>query len=98
MENQHRLVKGYRELDETEIALMNTVKALGATIENLIDKIAIHQQMQRVPNLSGELSARSAEQQRLDAAEPERWLAMGRSDLQTGLMKLTRAVTQPGFF
>jgi len=27
-----------------------------------------------------------------------RWLAMARTDLQTGLMKLTRAVAKPEFF
>tara|TARA_Y100000034_G_C6838695_1_gene379238 strand:- start:678 stop:794 length:117 start_codon:yes stop_codon:yes gene_type:complete len=28
MENQHRKITGYRELDETEIAMMNEIKAL----------------------------------------------------------------------
>lgn len=27
-----------------------------------------------------------------------RWLAIGRTDLQTGLMALTRSVAKPGFF
>jgi hypothetical protein len=28
-------------------------------------------------------------------AEPRRWLAMARTDLQTGVMRLVRAVAQP---
>lgn len=33
MENQHRKIKGYRELSQAEIDLMNEVKALGPQIE-----------------------------------------------------------------
>jgi hypothetical protein len=32
------------------------------------------------------------------SAEPGRWLSMARTDLQVGIMKLTRAVAQPDFF
>ena len=35
---------------------------------------------------------------RLDAAQPHRWLSMARTDLQTGLMKMVRAVAQPTSF
>ena len=33
MENQHRLIKGYRELSQPEIDAINTIKSLGAEIE-----------------------------------------------------------------
>ncbi|TXH50791.1 MAG: hypothetical protein E6Q97_19660 [Desulfurellales bacterium] len=36
MENQHRQIKGYRELSEQEIALMNEVKSLGEDLGNMI--------------------------------------------------------------
>lgn len=36
MENQHRAIKGYRELSEQEIALMNEVKETGEELGNLI--------------------------------------------------------------
>ena len=36
MENQHREIKGYRELDADEIALMNEVKAKGAELGGLV--------------------------------------------------------------
>lgn len=32
MENQHRKILGYRELDEKEIGLMNEIKALAAEV------------------------------------------------------------------
>lgn len=39
MENQHREIKGYRELDADEIALMNEVKAKGAELGELVAKL-----------------------------------------------------------
>lgn len=39
MENQHRKIKGYRELSETEIALMNEIKVRGAELESLIQRL-----------------------------------------------------------
>lgn len=39
MENQHRQIKGYRELDEDEIALVNRIKMHGAETSALIEEI-----------------------------------------------------------
>ena len=39
MENQHRQIKGYRDLSQEEIDSMNEVKAKGAELEELIAKI-----------------------------------------------------------
>jgi hypothetical protein len=36
MENQHRLITGYRELNQEEIDLMNDIKQVGQTLETLI--------------------------------------------------------------
>ena len=74
MENQHRQIKGYRDLNESEIALMNAVKDAGAELGRLIDKL-----------------------QALDSID-KRWLAIGRTDLQTGLMAVTRSIAKPDFF
>jgi hypothetical protein len=35
MQNQHREIQGYRELNEFEISLMNGVKDLGKQIEQV---------------------------------------------------------------
>lgn len=40
MENQHRQIKGYRELTQTEIDLMNEIKAQGEVLGELIARIS----------------------------------------------------------
>lgn len=74
MDNQHRQIKGYRELNETEIALMNEVKAKGAELGELVAKL------------------------RATDGLDQRWVSIGATDFQTGLMALTRSVAQPTFF
>lgn len=74
MDNQHRQIKGYRELNEAEIALMNEIKAKGVDL--------------------GELIAKLRNNELID----NRWVSIGATDLQTGLMALTRAVAKPTFF
>jgi hypothetical protein len=39
MENQHRLIQGYRELSQEEIDLMNDIKQVGQTLETLIQRL-----------------------------------------------------------
>jgi len=74
MENQHRSIKGYRELSEDEIALMNEVKQAGASLGAIIDTL-----------------------QSLESID-KRWLAIGRTELQQGLMAVTRSIAKPDFF
>jgi hypothetical protein len=74
MENQHREIKGYRELSAEEIELMNEIKTKGAELGELVMKLRANENL-----------------------DP-RWIAIGATDLQTGLMALTRAVAQPTFF
>ena len=74
MENQHRQIKGYRELTRVEIDLMNEIKTKGAELGELVNKLR---------NTEG-----------LD----QRWVSIGATDFQTGLMALTRSVAQPTFF
>lgn len=74
MENQHRSISGYRELNEAEIALMNQIKAQGVELGTLIGQLR---------NTSG---------------VDQRWVSIGATDLQTGLMALVRAVAQPTTF
>lgn len=40
MENQHRKIKGYRELAQDDIDMMNEVKELAAKVGELCDKMA----------------------------------------------------------
>ncbi len=71
MENQHRKISGYRELNETEIANMNAVKEHGKRLGELIG------QMRQNPD------------------HDQRWVSIGATELQQGLMALTRAVAKP---
>lgn len=95
MDNQHRKIKGYRELSQVEIDLMNRIKEKGLELAELITDIRAHHTAQR---LQAEQWATGAEIDRINEAEPERWCALGRTKLQEGLMDLTRSVAQPGFF
>lgn len=74
MDNQHRQIKGYRELTQAEIDLMNAIKSKGAELDGLVAKLR---------------AAKGIDQ---------RWVSIGQTDLQTGLMALTRAVAQPTNF
>lgn len=74
MDNQHRKIHGYRELNEREIDLMNRVKSVGPHLEALIREL-----------------------ESVESVDP-RWLAMGKTSLQNGLMQLTRSVAKPTFF
>lgn len=83
MENQHRKITGYRELSQDEIDLMNEIKEQGKVLHALVNKVKVH---------IGDPGPCD------QAVNPQRWAAMGASDLQTGLMSLTRAVARPEFF
>ena len=74
MDNQHRQIKGYRELNAEEIALMNEIKSKGTELGELVSRL------RAVPDLD------------------QRWISIGATDLQTGLMALTRGVARPTFF
>ena len=74
MDNQHRQIKGYRELTQVEIDLMNEIKTKGAELGELVNKL------------------------RTTEGLDQRWVSIGATDFQTGLMALTRSVAQPPFF
>ena len=74
MENQHRHIKGYRELTEQEIAKMNRIKEVGVMLGEMV------QALRELPEAD------------------QRWVSIGATDLQTGLMALTRSIAKPIFF
>lgn len=94
MENQHRKISGYRELNQTEIDLMNEIKALGPQVESVLLKVQEHLKYQKAAD--GQPNEEIT--QRLKDATPERFVALAKTEFQTGLMYLTRAVAQPTFF
>lgn len=103
MENQHRKIAGYRELSQQEIDLMNRIKAKGAELlelqAELVDMLKLQEvakinAMDQAPTSDVEAEAK-AEFNRFQAAEPFRWAAIGKTDIQTGIMALVRTVAQP---
>ncbi len=96
MDNQHRKIAGYRELSQADIDMMNTIKAMGPQMEELLAVVAGHLVAQRqAAHAAGD---QGVENSRTDRAQPERWAAIARTHFQEGLMALTRAVAQPTFF
>lgn len=75
MENQHREIKGYRELNQDEIDTMNRVKEQGIALGELVDYL-------KGNNVNFD----------------QRWVSIGATHLQQGLMALTRAIAKPTFF
>lgn len=93
MENQHRKIKGYRELSQQEIDLMNRIKAKGA--ELLALQAELDMKLSDYQNYLMLSVGDDGEPERFQAAEPFRWSAIGKTDIQTGIMALVRAVAQP---
>lgn len=94
MDNQHRKIKGYRELSQEEIDLMNRIKAKGAEMLALQVEVVLHLNGQRDKLMDNPLGSRD-EFNAFMAAEPRRWASIGKTDIQTGVMALVRAVAQP---
>jgi len=74
MDNQHKLIKGYRDLTAEEIQQMNEIKEFGVKLQELTDKL------------------------KQSESTDKRWVAIGTTDLQTGLMALVRSVAKPETF
>ena len=101
MDNQHRVIKGYRELSAEEIALMNEVKEEGQRLADLLKKVEEHVSKQyddQYALLDGEVWDTTPELDRLNAAMPFRWHQQATDEFQTALMKLIRSVAQPTTF
>lgn len=93
MDNQHKLIKGYRDLSQEEIDLMNEIKELASAVGIIVDKVCANINRQYI-------DAEEDEQlfSRLDIADPYTWIIAAKDELRTGFMKLTRAVAQPTTF
>ncbi|GAA3721276.1 hypothetical protein GCM10022421_32340 [Oceanisphaera sediminis] len=97
MENQHRKISGYRELSQEEIDLMNRIKSQGRELMVLCDELkgALEKQQREKMHNATSNTDDNAEFERFVDAEPIRWADIGKTDIQTGIMALVRAVAQP---
>lgn len=90
MENQHKKFKGYRDLSQEEIDLINEIKGLGPRIEEVVNKI----RQLKVQYDPYDPDAEEGSQIEVD----QRWVSIAVTHLQQGLMALTRSVAKPNFF
>ena len=74
VDNQHKHIKGYRDLSAEEIAMMNDVKAKGEQLGELLRVLREHPEVN------------------------QRWVSIGETHLQQGIMALVRSVAQPTTF
>jgi hypothetical protein len=74
MDNQHKKIKGYRDLSQEEINLMNEAKELSEKVGELVQKISD------------------------EPSTDNRWVNIGKTDLQKGFMSLIRGIAQPTTF
>ncbi len=87
MDNQHKKIKGYRDLSETEIDLMNEIKEKAEEVKQLLEKADTKLFQQTNPAIS---------QDGLD--DVQRNLELAKDNLQTGFMWFVRAIARPQSF
>lgn len=88
MENQHKLIKGYRDLSADEIALMNEAKELAEQVRDLVERVA---KLPPTPLNEGDAPPTVT-------TSPERAIAIARTDLQAGFMWLIHSIARPTTF
>ncbi len=80
-------VTGYRQLTETEVALMNEGKALAEQCGEYIAKLRTYADV-----------ARKTDVQQLTPPLDQRWVSIGATDIQRGFMAVIRGIAQPTTF
>lgn len=85
-------IAGYRQLNETEAALMNEIKLHAEQTRDLVNRVQTYLAEQ------GQQPLPEGHAPHSQVTNPLRWAALGQTDLQTGFMKLVRAVAQPTTF
>lgn len=95
MQNQHQKIKGYRDLSQYEIDLMNRIKSHAEQTGELVAEVKNYITQQSATALQ---QAGQDELDRLMAAYPEGVHAEAAMKLKTGYMLLVRSVAQPTSF
>lgn len=98
MENQHRLIRTYRELTEAEIGTINDSKILEAQVLQLQKRILekAKEDLARAKNrLSSTADAQSLHAEIRRAEESIRAAAIAKTNLQTGFMWMVQAAARP---
>ncbi len=85
MKDQHTKIKGYRDLCQEEIDLMNEIKTKAEEVGELVQRM-MH--MRGLPCGAPDGST----------APNGRWMAIAQTDLQKGFSALVRSVAKPTTF
>lgn len=89
MKDQHEQILGYRDLSQTEIAMMNEAKELAEQCGRFISKLRQHKDVNR---------GLSAQKDSDDPPLDQRWVSIGATYLQQGFMAVIRGIAQPTTF
>lgn len=92
MKDQHTLIKGYRDLSQEEIDLINRIKIAEALTLELCRDVKKHLAAQTQHAIA---TLDETEVARIDAANAPRWLHIGLTHVEQGFMALVRSVAQP---
>lgn len=98
MENQHKKIKGYRDLSQQEIDLMNRIKEHAENTALLIEEVSNLRKNARNHDMHGVPLERTDNLTTDQYIESMRCLALAKTNLQTGQMWFVRAVALPDSF
>lgn len=98
MDNQHKKIKGYRDLSQQEIDLMNRIKEHAEKTASLIQQVSDLRKSAQAHGMYGVPNARTDSLTDEQAGESMRCLALAKTNLQTGQMWFVRAVALPDSF
>lgn len=89
MENQHKQIKGYRDLSQEEIDLMNKIKMVAEEVGELVEEVY---------RVNDKDYFSDDEYVNTPACAANSWIVSAKKDLQLGFMQLVRAVAKPQSF
>jgi hypothetical protein len=98
MDNQHQKIKGYRELNQDEIDLMNEIKEHGEVTKKLIQKVVDLRSEQQDTVLDATTEPENSELVLNQVEESIRCINVASEALQTGQMWFVRAIALPDSF
>lgn len=88
MDQQHTLIKGYRDLTKEEIDMINEAKELAERARDLVERVA---KLPPTPLNEGDAPPTVT-------TDPGRACSIARTELQTGFMWLIRSIARPTTF
>lgn len=90
MDNQHKLIKGYRDLSQQEIDLINEIKVKAEEVGALVERATA---LYHTPLEKDDLG-----QYGLVDTTTIRSVSIAKTELQTGFMWLIRSIARPNGF